>query len=49
MSNQIPLRNKYKEIIGYTIVSEEDYDHLNQFKWCKNKDRYVVGKINRKS
>lgn len=30
---KIPLRNKKKEIIDYALVSEEDFDHLNQFKW----------------
>lgn len=29
----IPLRNRKGEVIGYTIVSSEHYDHLNQFKW----------------
>lgn len=41
MTNEIPLRNKYKEIIGYTKVSEEDYIHLSQFKFYKTNDGYV--------
>ena len=33
--NKIPLRNRKKEIIAYTIVSPEHFEHLNQFRWCK--------------
>jgi hypothetical protein len=38
----IELRNIKKEITGYTIVSPEDYNHFNQFKWYKDKDGYVI-------
>lgn len=37
----IPLKNKQCEIIDHTIVSPEDYDHLNSFKWYKDKENYV--------
>ena len=37
----IELKNIKKEITGYTIVSPEDYNHLNQFKWYKDKDGYI--------
>jgi hypothetical protein len=47
MEYKILLRNKNKEIINYVIVSEEDYKHLNEFKWYNNKG-YVSGKINNK-
>jgi hypothetical protein len=47
MEYKIPLRNKNKEITNYVIVSEEDYDILNSFKWCSSKG-YVYGKINNK-
>jgi hypothetical protein len=30
---KIPLRNNKREIIDYTLVSKEDYDDLNQYKW----------------
>jgi hypothetical protein len=33
---KFPLLNKNKEIIGYTIVSKEDYELLNQYKWHNN-------------
>lgn len=33
---KIPLRNNNKEIIDWTIVSEEDYELLNQYKWYKS-------------
>jgi hypothetical protein len=33
---KIPLRNIKKEIIDYTLVSKEDYEELNQFKWYKS-------------
>lgn len=46
---EIPLKNNKGEIVDYAIVSEEDFEHLDKFKWCKNNDGYVVGKINRKS
>ena len=29
----IPLRNRKKEIIAYTLVDDEDYEWLNQWKW----------------
>jgi hypothetical protein len=37
----IPLKNKKGEIICNAIVSPEDYEILNQFKWCKDKENYV--------
>lgn len=37
----IELRNIKKEITGYTIVSPEDYNHLNQFKWYKDKNGWL--------
>ena len=43
--NQIPLRNNKGEVIDYTIVSSEHYEHLNQFKWNKTKDGYVQGTV----
>ena len=43
----IELRNSKKEITGYAIVSPEDYEHLNQFKWYKN-NGYVIGNVNKK-
>jgi hypothetical protein len=30
---KIPLRNKKKEIIDYALVSNEDYDRVNKYKW----------------
>ena len=44
----IPLRNRKGEVIDYTIVSPEHYEHLNQFKWCKS-DGYVQGIVNNKN
>jgi hypothetical protein len=32
---EIPLRNKNGEIIDMVIVSNVDYQDLNQFKWYK--------------
>lgn len=37
----ITLSNKNKKIIGYTLVSDEDYEILKQYKWYKN-NGYVV-------
>ena len=45
MIYKIPLRNKNKEIIDHCIVSQEDFEHLDQFKWNKN-DGYVKGYVN---
>lgn len=44
---EILLINK-KEIVGYCLVSSCDYAHLNQYKWHKNHDGYVMGTINNK-
>jgi len=47
MEYKIPLRNRKKEIVDYCLVSEEDYDELNKYKW--HKDIYVGGTINNKN
>ena len=44
---KIPLRNRKGEIVDYTIVSSEHYQHLNQFKWHKN-GKYVQGIVYKK-
>lgn len=40
---KIELRNKKKEIIGYTLVSKDDYEHLNKYCWSKDRNGYVQG------
>jgi hypothetical protein len=45
---QIPLRNKQKDIIDYTLVSAVHFDELNKFKWNKTSYGYVQGTINKK-
>jgi hypothetical protein len=47
MTKQIPLRNRQGEIVANALVSDEHYDHLIQFKWCKERD-YVGGIVNGK-
>lgn len=37
---EIPLRNKHGDIIAHTIVSAEDYEHLNQYKWNLSAFKY---------
>ncbi|MGL5934760.1 MAG: HNH endonuclease [Cetobacterium sp.] len=44
---QIPLRNRKGGIVDYALVSEQDYDHLSQFKWYKG-NGYAVTTINSK-
>lgn len=46
---EIPLRNKNKEIIDYCIVSHEDYEHLNKFKWHLSQNKHVQGTIDNKN
>ena len=47
---EIPLRNKKKEIIGYTKVSSTDFELVNKYKWNKDKKKhYVKGCINGKA
>ena len=48
IESKISLRNKNKEIVDYTLVSEIDYAHLNQFKYHKDVRNYVIGKSNNK-
>jgi hypothetical protein len=43
----IELRNRKKEITGYSIVSPEDFEHLIQYKWYKDKENYVNGNVNK--
>ena len=49
MNFKLPLRNKNKEIIDYTFVSEEDYNTLNKYKFHKDNNVYVKFKINNKN
>lgn len=46
---QILLNSKNKQIKEYTLVSDEDYEHLIQFKWHKNKYGYIASMINNNS
>lgn len=39
---EIPLKNRKGEIVANAIVSEEDYEHLSQFKWCKTDNNYIM-------
>jgi len=48
MEYKIPLRNKNKEIVDYCLVSPEDFDILNKYKWYIG-EGYVMGTINRNS
>lgn len=34
---KLPLRNIRKEIIGYTIVDEDDFHRLKDYRWCFSK------------
>lgn len=45
---QILLSSKNKDIKEYTLVSDEDYDHLKQFKWHKGNGNYIYSTINNK-
>jgi hypothetical protein len=42
----IPLRNRVKSIVAFTIVDEDDFIILNKYKWSKNDNGYVKGNIN---
>ena len=44
----IELRNKKKEIMGYTIIDDNLYYQLNQFKWHKDTNGYPISTINNK-
>lgn len=46
---KIPLRNKHKEIINYSLVSADDYDIVSQYKWNLNNNGYAQGMINNKN
>ena len=46
---KIPLRNKNKEIIDHTIVSKEDFEILNKFRWYKNIDGYIINSSTKNS
>ena len=48
MSCSIELRNKAKEIVDYTIVSQEDFVELSKYKWSKSND-YASGKVDNKT
>ena len=44
----IPLRNKQKEIVAYTRVSQEHFQDLNKYRWYKTQNGYVQGTIDKK-
>jgi hypothetical protein len=46
--SQLILHNKQKEITGYCQVSEEDYEHLNKYKWHLSTGGYAQSSINKK-
>lgn len=46
--DKIPLRNKNKEIVDYCVVSQEDYNELNKYKWYIS-NNYVKSKPNNKT
>src|ERR1700674_3636491 len=48
MEYKIPLNNKTGEPKAFAIVSKEDYEELNQYKWSKINDGYAAGYINGK-
>ena len=41
----IELFNRKKEKVGETIVDEECYYNLIQYKWCLQQQGYVIGKV----
>ena len=45
---KLPIRNKDKEIIDYTIVSKNDFNILNKYKWNKDRNGYIQGYITNK-
>lgn len=47
-SCRIPLRNRNKEIIDYTIISREDYDEIMKYKWYKTCYGYASGHVHGK-
>jgi hypothetical protein len=46
---KIPLRNRNKEIIDYCLVSKEDFEHLNTFRWSNNSYGYAQSTFNGKT
>jgi hypothetical protein len=48
MEFKIPLRQKNGEIIDYSYVSEEDYETVMKYKWCKSPDGYARGTVDKK-
>jgi hypothetical protein len=50
---KIPLRNNKKEIIDYALVSNEDFEEVNKYKWhiCNLDNGYkrVQGMVNKKT
>ncbi len=46
---ELLLSNKNKDIKEYTLVSKEDYAHLEKFKWYKDSYGYIKSRINNKA
>jgi hypothetical protein len=42
-SHRVPLRNRKGETVAYSIVSDADYDIVQQGKWHLDRDGYAVG------
>lgn len=48
MEYKIPLRDKTKNIINHTLVSEKVYIELKKYKWHISKYGYVQGRVDKK-
>lgn len=48
---KIPLRDKNKNIVGYSFVSKEDYDDIAKYSWSRSRFGYIqnmtLGKMHR--
>ena len=43
---EITLKNRGGEIVGFTLIDDEDFDTISRFSWAKTSHGYAKAKIN---
>lgn len=46
INKRLPLKNRFKKVIGYTRISPEHYNILKHYKWHRSQG-YVAGYVNK--
>lgn len=39
---KIPLRNRQRQVVAYSLIDNEDYDKVSAHRWCRDANGYAV-------